>query len=312
MTRKQKPFTYLHDEISMTRKPKLLTRLRIDEVSSVDRGAGEGVRVVLMKHNRFTDAFRQVDFTKLRTNPPPVDETVDDGTDQGDIDTSSKLSPQLEQHVNAMLVAVPTLTRQQAVHWLLNTASGRALATHLNSISKRKEEPMDRAEGLRKIAKDYGVARLAKMLVMEGSAHGITEHELTGLAFEEAKKHARPGERPNTAFSRWYGEPEQLEFRKALQLAKSTPTLKSVAAPLMAFQPTTAEVGSSATADDSAEALEQLNAMANAMRAKSPTLTAAQCFARVFEDTANAELAAKAHRRPQATSGYAFPYETVG
>ena len=29
--------------------PKVLTRLRIDEVSAVDRGAGDGVKIVLMK-----------------------------------------------------------------------------------------------------------------------------------------------------------------------------------------------------------------------------------------------------------------------
>src|SRR5262249_40049144 len=33
------------------RKVKVLTRLRIDEVSAVDKGAGEGVRVVLMKRD---------------------------------------------------------------------------------------------------------------------------------------------------------------------------------------------------------------------------------------------------------------------
>lgn len=32
--------------------PKMLTRLRIDEVSSVDRGAGEGVKIMLMKRNK--------------------------------------------------------------------------------------------------------------------------------------------------------------------------------------------------------------------------------------------------------------------
>jgi hypothetical protein len=47
--------------------PKKLTRLRIDEVSSVDRGAGEGVKVMLMKRNTdgknigkfFADLFRR-------------------------------------------------------------------------------------------------------------------------------------------------------------------------------------------------------------------------------------------------------------
>jgi len=37
------------------------------------------------------------------------------------------------------------------------------------------------------------------------------------------------------------------------------------------------------------------------------TLSVAQCFARVFEATENAELAAKAHRRPTPTTSYQMP-----
>jgi hypothetical protein len=85
-----------------------------------------------------------------------------------------------------------------------------------------------------------------------------------------------------------------LNCGKAIQIAKSTPVDKSAAAPLMDMKPVFVETGSSAS-DDSAKAYAQLTEMANAMRAKSPALTVAQCFARVFEDTANAELPAKAH-----------------
>jgi hypothetical protein len=291
----------------MARKPKVLTRLRIDEISSVDRGAGEGVRVVLMKRhdrpprNRFERMFRQVDFSKVKTNPLPQD------PDNGDVDTDTKLSPQLEAHINAMLLVMPSLNRQQAAWFLLNTPHGRAMAEHLSSTTKRKEPPMNRADGLRQIAKDFGVAKLAKMVVMENDAHGISEHELSALAFEEAKKHALPGERPNSTFARWYSEPAQLELRKAIQISKNTPVSKSAAAPLMAFQPVSVEVGATNTASDAEEAYNQLTAMANAMRAKSPTLTAAGAFAAVFTDQANAALAAKAHRRPQASDAYAMP-----
>src|SRR5262249_14890521 len=57
------------------RKVKLLTRLRIDEVSSVDRGAGDGVKVLLMKRatpnhrDRFAEFFRGVDFSKVTSTP---------------------------------------------------------------------------------------------------------------------------------------------------------------------------------------------------------------------------------------------------
>jgi hypothetical protein len=47
--------------------------------------------------------------------------------------------------------------------------------------------------------------------------------------------------------------------------------------------------------------------MAEAQIKLAPTLSPAQAFARVFEDPANAELAAKAHRRPTATTSYAHP-----
>jgi hypothetical protein len=157
---------------------------------------------------------------------------------------------------------------------------------------------MDRATQLQSIVKQHGgVQAMAKLFVADGKAHGVSEHELTGLAFEEAKKHALPGERHNTAFARWYSEPEQLELRKAIQIAKNT---------LMDMKPTVVEVGATNVESDASEAYGKLTEMANAMRAKSPTLTVAQCFARVFEDTANAELAAKAHRRPQATTSYAM------
>jgi len=59
--------------------------------------------------------------------------------------------------------------------------------------------------------------------------------------------------------------------------------------------------------NDSSEAYQKLVDMAEEQRRRTPTLTAAQAFARVFEDPDNATLAAKAHRRPSPTTSYAFP-----
>ena len=59
--------------------------------------------------------------------------------------------------------------------------------------------------------------------------------------------------------------------------------------------------------NDASEAYGKLTAMAEELHRRSPTLTVAQAFARVFEDQANAELAAKAHRRPTATTSYVIP-----
>jgi hypothetical protein len=113
----------------------------------------------------------------------------------------------------------------------------------------------------------------------------------------------------SSTFARWYSEPAQLELRKAIQIAKNTPVDKAFPQ-LMDMKPV--QVGGddafdTDVKDSSAKAYAQLTEMANEMRAKSPTLTVAQCFARIFTDTKNAELAARAHRRPSATTGYAMP-----
>jgi hypothetical protein len=58
---------------------------------------------------------------------------------------------------------------------------------------------------------------------------------------------------------------------------------------------------------EQSEAYRQLEAMAARLRATSPWLSADQAFARVFENPVHAKLAAKAHRRPAATTSFAQP-----
>ena len=148
---------------------------------------------------------------------PPNDPDDDELDDEETVDTTT-LPPKLQQAIAALITAEPQFDRQSAAWYLLHTPHGRALVEHL---SKRKDEPMNRTEQLRSIAKDYGVAKLAKHLVADNDAHGITEAELTSLIFEEAKKHMLPGERPNSAFARFYSAPENLELRKAIAIAKN-------------------------------------------------------------------------------------------
>ena len=72
---------------------------------------------------------------------------------------------------------------------------------------------------------------------------------------------------------------------------------------VMSLEPVSVETGSTEVEDDSTEAIRQLNELAEAQRARAPTMTAAQAFERVFQDPANAKLAAKTYRRrPNASS----------
>jgi hypothetical protein len=168
----------------------------------------------------------------------------------------------------------------------------------LPSFAKRKERPMDRATGLRHIAKRYGLARVCKMIVMENSSHGITEHELTELIDKEAQTTRKAGERPEAAFARFYSAPENVELRKAIQIAKSFPRL-------LDLEPTQVGGRDATGVNDASEAYDKLTAMADELRRRTPELSPSQAFARTFE--ANPDLAARAHKRPTATTDYAFP-----
>jgi hypothetical protein len=94
-------------------------------------------------------------------------------------------------------------------------------------------------------------------------------------------------------------------LRKAIQIAKNTP------APLMDLKPVQVGGNDALDVNDAAKAYEQLQVMADEQQRRSPELTPAQAFSRVFQDPNNASLAARAHRRPQATTSYQFPAQQM-
>ena len=252
-----------------------------------------------LRRERLRDCFTGINFSKLRPPNDPEDEETDEEEDEqpDDEDETGTLPPLVEQTIAALKEANPVLTRQAAAHFLLHHRYGRQL---LEDLSKQQKgtPPMDRADGLRDLAKQYGVARIAKMIVMENDAHGLSEHELTQLASEEFAKRALPGERPNTTFARLYEAPESLELRKAIAIARSTP------ADVTELQPQ-AKHAETVDADASAKAYAKLQDLGAALRAKDPSLTEAGAFTKAF--TENPELARLAHRRPSATAGHEFP-----
>ncbi len=115
-------------------------------------------------------------------------------------------------------------------------------------------------------------------------------------------KSALPAEKANTAFARYYSAPESLELRKAIQICKSVP------APLLDVQPVqTGGAAATNSDEDRSKAMLQLTAMAAELVRRSPTLSDAQAFARVFENPENSGLANLAHRRPTVADGYRHP-----
>jgi hypothetical protein len=276
---------------------RLLTKLTISEISSAREGAGDGVKVVLMKRHapppgRYSKFFEGIDFEKLRTRKAnPIRDDMPAAQD-----AEAALHPKLEAFVAAVLEAAPTLSREEAIRFLLHTHDGRATARHLAEITKtsiiRKEEPtMDRMETLRSFVKSDGITGIAKHIVQKGGT-GVTEAEFSDLIMEAAKRERRAGESDASAFARLFENPANVDLRRAYAITKST---------LMDIQPVQVG-GADVSVNDSGKAYDQLVALAEEQRRRSPTLTDAQAFARAFE--ANPELAAKAHRRPSAADAY--------
>jgi hypothetical protein len=270
---------------------RILSNLRIDEVSSVDRGAGEGVRVMLMKRVAGPD-YRAI-FGKL--DSPPGDQSTDDNA----------VPPRLEGFAAALMAANPALSREEALDHLMHSPRGRRLAQHLADITKAnqaKEAAMtNKIDGLRDIAKQFGVVRLAKFIVDENSAHGISELEFFRLMQAEASTARRAGETDAQAFDRYFTSPGNVALRKAHAITKSGVNMMDV-------QPT--QVGGADALDvdsDRSAAMEQLEKLAEEQRKLAPWMSTAQAFALVFQEPKNAEIAAKAHRRPAPTTSFAHP-----
>jgi hypothetical protein len=240
-----------------------------------------------------TDRRQGDDGARERRNEDAYENREEAAQERDIVATEPILEPKLQSMVDAIRVHAPNASEAEVVHFLLHTSRGRDVARHLKDISKRKDDrPMSRIEKLQAIAKQHGMATVAKGMLTDNDAHGVSEHEFTSLIMEEAK-------RKGQTFEKYFTAPENLDIRKAHQLTKST---------LVDVQPISVGVGSSDNNTDWQEAYAQLQEMAEKLRASAPYLSVSQAFARVFEDQKNAELAARAHKRPNASDAGSYPY----
>jgi hypothetical protein len=262
---------------------RLLTKLRIDEVSCVIKGANPGAKVLIRKSDEPRRAMSFDDIMKLREDDDG--NAIDSDAIDADVDgnDAATLREKLEQLVAVLILADPAVTRQQAAYFILHTAHGRALFQH---FSKQMERPMNRTDELKSIAKAAGGMEMICKNIIDRGSTTISEREFSAALMAHCKNDVK-------AFSKKIEE--DVDIRRAYGIAKGYPNMMSI-------EPVSTEVGSTITADDSKKAYEQLMALAEKQHALSPTLTIEQLFARVFADPANAKLANAAHRRPQASS----------
>jgi hypothetical protein len=172
---------------------------------------------------------------------------------------------------------------------------GRGDTTFRGLGDDRKKEK--KAMDWQNIVKDHGFETVVKMIATDKDSHGLDEHMLTQLATEHACKIYKD-KRPDAAFAALYSG--SIDLRKAMQIAKMPFTVD--------FQPRVfsqdeAEVHIGETINAAIESLKEIG------RRRWPTASEAQQFARAMTDPANAELAAKAHRRPTGHPSYPPPTE---
>jgi hypothetical protein len=169
-----------------------------------------------------------VHFSKsLQYRKADVDDKLRGDREEED---DNKLSDKLNEMVDALLVAAPTLNRQATAHFLMHNPHGRKLAEHLNSLSK-KEQPMPQVDFMKVIS--------------------ILEQTLLGRA-PNAKEFAKLYE-------------NDIEFRKQwrdLTDAKRNLSPNMTKGRMATLTPTSTMVGNPNYKDDSAEAVRLLQEMA--------------------------------------------------
>jgi len=244
--------------------PKVLSRLRVDEVSCVTKGAGEGTKIVLMKRDdsdKPPSIYHQIfaGVAKVgsgRVARPPRRLRGDDQlTSIADAKNALLHSPD----GRSLMLAAPNASIDELAGHLLEAAG---------SVTNKKDNTM---QSFTKAIADLG------------------EHGYTTLIQKFASNNKLPNETAAQAFVRIFSEdtPQGLAIRKCWLLSKGQS---------IADDP---DDDADRDNEDDADAMAELEALAEAER-KRTGMSKAVAFSKVY--SANPELAAKERRqnRPRA------------
>ena len=254
---------------------RILRNLKINEVSAVDRGAGDGCRIVLFKRAGDTIA------------PDDSDDDAPDINDTDDEAYAAALSYLLHTARGAALLRrfyprgigsaadLVGLARHVA-HVIRNSDADEPGDPHqpwLDVVDDETETEetekvhMDREEVLKSMVRaEGGITGLCRSICKRG-AQGISENELTALITEAAMAQY-PDASAEAAFTRVYCSAAAEPMRRAIQIAKGM------------LEPTKPVVGEDVDPDDASKAYEQLQRLAEKQRERAPFLSAAQAFER--------------------------------
>ena len=307
--------------------PRILKNIRIDEVSAVTAGAGEGTRIVLMKRDTSGDDFdewrrqqariaeeqNELHLRKHARNWRSFDEVLAERTAKSaEGDEAEGLIAEPPPVDDAIADAADRRRDDGIVFDVGDTRlefpNERALAVWLavqerirksnqeesTAMKTTEELEAERTAKLDEVVKAYGIMPLAKQMIAEGSSYGIAESEFTQLATAHAQR-LYPNMNPAAAFEKLFSDNSEdgVILREAHSIAKAA-TLTPIVVDGNVNDP-----------DDASEATEALSRLVEEQRARAPWMSAEQLYEEVMRK--NPELTVKAFRRPAATTIYPFP-----
>jgi hypothetical protein len=299
---------------------KILTRLKISEVSAVDRAAGENCKILLRKRDQ--DVVAKA-VAALETSVASIINCDDDAEIKSKALAESFC--QFEEYMQKNVVGGKALSHRSHFEKIFGVGKAgvtkahehrgprelaASLVHHLHEaldrrrerqgFHKSKEEPMQ--DTILSIMKSTGIAPACAAIVKNG-ATSLSQDELVAAVSKVA--HERwPELTEAQAFSKIYSDSgeEGRVLRQAIDVAKAWPSPMSLTPTVVGGADALLEVS-----DDAPSAYEKLLEMAERQRRAGET--ASRAFERVYLDPANRHLAEaeRAQNRPRPTTNYPHP-----
>jgi len=293
--------------------PRKLVKLKITEVASVDRGAGEGVRVLLTKRHKRTGSTMAKDSTLLEKarnafmnsissilgvsdDPAKVEDLIGKSTDQLMEHIAGVTGDKQADDLGGEIGKGDTMDPE--VLKALGLADGASAADVLKAIdtlkaAKPKEDGGDNGnrqdDDKQKKAPDVVLPEsvtkaLAEAEVLKGEVAALKRAAELEAFTKKAVKIGLPASAGEILMKAYAGGGNEAvdKILGFLEAANAQAMEAGI------FKEFGASVG-----DGPASALDELNTLATALRKADPKLSADQAFAKVYTDPANAKLAAR-------------------
>jgi hypothetical protein len=287
---------------------KRLKNLRIAEVSSVDRAANAGARVMLAKHDDAADPLEVVDKAFADSVADIIADTESSAADKvnafidefadyldetADDEPTTKLLEDVLADMDDDESAVVGRDRPptgSATARVRRRRRDRALAEQRAGAISGRLSPFARKDATITMEKDMDILQIAKM-VSEGSDPGqLTKREFYDEIVKRARETRLDGETAEQCFTRFVTR--DAVGRQLFAAHRAAPGADCF------DEPVTAKRG----APPAGPALMQLNSLATQHRAAHPKLSQAQAFSHVYQAPENRGLVAQHKQEARAAA----------